>query len=137
MEFVTSVLSSLPSTSSSLPSNAAIFGDHLVDMIWSVDTELDEFLSEARLAATSSAEETNLSTRDMSLLTSKARKVQQNVENDKQRIPVLVKRLLVRDFTAIGSSPLHFTLGKPYYQRRTRSRKIGNCGSSKRGVDSR
>lgn len=75
-----------------------IFGDYLVDMIWSVDTELDEFLSEARLAATASAEEINLSPKEMSLLTSKAKKVQQNVENDKQRIPVLVKKLLVRDF---------------------------------------
>jgi len=113
VEFVTSVLLSLPSTSSNLPSNAAIFGDHLVDMIWSVDTELDEFLSEARQAATSPAEETHLSTRDMSLLTSKARKVQQNVENDKQRIPVLVKRLLVSDVTAIGCPP-------PYtYNRKT------------------
>lgn len=106
VEFISSVLSSLPSTSSSLPSNAAVFGDHLVDMIWSVDTELDEFLSEARLAATS-AEEANLSARDMSLLTSKARKVQQNVENDKQRIPALVKKLLVCDF-CIGSAFSHF-----------------------------
>ena len=104
VEFVTSILSTLPSTSSSLPSNAAIFGDHLVDMIWSVDIELDEFLSEARLAATASVEETNLSARDISLLTSKARKVQQNVENDKQRIPALVKKLLVRDFITLSSS---------------------------------
>lgn len=106
VDFVTSILSTLPSTSSSLPSNAAIFGDHLVDMIWSIDIELDEFLSEARLAATASAEETNLSARDISLLTSKARKVQQNVENDKQRIPVLVRRLLVCDSLLLLSSSL-------------------------------
>lgn len=72
----------------------------MVDMIWSVEMEL----SEARPAATASAEETNLSARDISLLTSKATKVQQNVENDKQRIPALVKRLLVRDFITLSSS---------------------------------
>jgi len=117
VEFVTSVLTSLPSTSSKLPSNAASFGDYLVDMIWSVDTELDELLSEARIAAAASAEQTNMSAKDLSLLTSRAKKAQQNAEVDKQRIPVIVKKLLVR---MLSNSKVvsHFAhVGKSYHYR--------------------
>jgi len=97
VEFVNSVLSSLPSTSnpSQAHSNAAVFGDHLVDMMWSVDTELDELLGDARLAVTASPLQTHLSPKDLSFLTSKVKKTQQNAEADKQRIPVIVKKLLV------------------------------------------
>jgi len=98
VEFVQSVLLSLPSTSLSspkVPSPALIFGDHLVDMIWSVDLQLDELLNEARTASTASGEQGNLSSKDVAALISKAKRAQQNAENDKQRIPVIVKKLLV------------------------------------------
>jgi len=121
VEFVASVLTSLPSTSSKLPSNAAIFGDYLVDMIWSVDTELDELLGEARIAATASAEQTKLSAKDLSLLTSRAKKAQQNAEVDKQRIPVIVKKLLVR-IPSNSNVVSHFAhVGKSYHYYRTLS----------------
>lgn len=97
VEFLNSVLSSLPSTSnpSQVHSNTAIFGDYLVDVIWSVDTELDELLGEARLAVTASSSQTHLSQKELSHLTSKVKKAQQLAEIDKQRIPVIVKKLLV------------------------------------------
>lgn len=98
VEFVQSVLLSLPSTSLSSPkvlSPALVFGDHLVDMIWSVDLQLDELLNEARTASTASGEQGKLSSKDVAALISKAKKAQQNAENDKQRIPVIVKKLLV------------------------------------------
>jgi len=63
--------------------------------MWSVDTELDELLGDARLAVTASPLQTHLSPKDLSFLTSKVKKTQQNAEADKQRIPVIVKKLLV------------------------------------------
>lgn len=92
-----SVLRSLPSSSNAperLPSHIAIFGDYLVDMIWSVDTELDELLAEARLAATASGDG-EISYKDLTALVNKAKKAQQNAETDKQRIPSIVMKLLV------------------------------------------
>lgn len=97
VDFVQSVLVNLPSSSQASPkvsSPALIFGDHLVDMIWSVDTELDELLNEARVASTASGEG-KLSTKEVASLVSKAKKAQTNAENDKQRIPIIVKKLLV------------------------------------------
>lgn len=100
VEFVNSILSSLPSsstTSSKGTSNATIFGDHLVDMIWSVDTELDELLIEARAAtaATATGEPGKPPSREAVMLSTKTKKALSNVENDKQRIPVILRRLLV------------------------------------------
>ena len=67
-------------------------------MIWSVDTELDELLSEARAVSAVSADQSKLSTKDLAFIVSKAKKAQQNAESDKQRIQVIVKKLLVRPF---------------------------------------
>ncbi|KAF9534975.1 transcription factor/nuclear export subunit protein 2-domain-containing protein [Crepidotus variabilis] len=96
VDFVNSIASSLPSSSNSAKqsSNASIFGEILVDMIWSLDAELDELLVEARTAATVTIEHTKLPARDHVLLTSKAKKSQQTVEGDKQRLPIIVKKLL-------------------------------------------
>src|SRR5712672_140303 len=44
LAFVQSVLDGLPSSSSTLasnPRNAALFGEIVVDMVWSIDAELD------------------------------------------------------------------------------------------------
>ncbi|CAA7260264.1 unnamed protein product [Cyclocybe aegerita] len=97
VDFVQSVLSNLPSSSTVSPKvspQAVIFGDYLVDMIWAVDTELDEMLNEARVASTASGEQGKLTSREVAILIAKAKKAQQNAESDKQRIPVIVKKLL-------------------------------------------
>ena len=106
-EFVQSVLINLPSSESSnatakSPTHATIFGDHLVDMIWFVDTELDELLNKARAAAAISADQSKLSTKDLATIISKAKKAQQNAENDKQHIQAIVKKLLVRPFPPVA-----------------------------------
>lgn len=104
-DFVQSVLINLPSSSNTTansPTHATIFGDHLVDMIWSVDTELDELLNEARAASAISADQSKLSAKDLTTIVSKAKKAQQNAEGDKQRIQAIVKKLLVR--TVLHSS---------------------------------
>lgn len=50
--FLQSVLEGLPSSSSSNSTtneaNASVFGDIVVDVIWSIDAELDEILSDAK-----------------------------------------------------------------------------------------
>ena len=110
-DFVQSVLINLPSssnTSAKSPTHATIFGDHLVDMIWSVDTELDELLTEARAASAVSADQSKLSTKDLATIISKAKKAQQNAENDKQRIQAIVKKLLVRPFPPVAFSIMTF-----------------------------
>lgn len=111
-EFVQSVLINLPSSSNRTaksPTHATIFGDHLVDMIWSVDTELDELLNEARAASAVSADQSKLSTKDLATIISKAKKAQQNAENDKQRIQAIVKKLLVRPFPPVAYSNMMVT----------------------------
>lgn len=98
-EFVQSVLRALPSSSSTspkVPTHVSIFGDHLVDMIWAVDMELDELLNEARIAATA-AGEGKLASKDVANLLNKAKRAQSNAETDKQRIPAIVMKLLVWD----------------------------------------
>jgi THO complex subunit 2 len=53
LAFVQSVLDGLPSsssTSSSDSSNTALFGEIVVDMVWSIDAELDEILADAKVA---------------------------------------------------------------------------------------
>ncbi|KAF5387899.1 hypothetical protein D9615_000104 [Tricholomella constricta] len=93
IEFVQSVLDSLPSSSSAsttASSNVAVFGENLVDMLWSVDAELDEVLSDAKLAlATCGKQEGNVS-----FLMSKAKKAEQNAEKDKETVQVIVKKFL-------------------------------------------
>jgi THO complex subunit 2 len=73
-------------------------------MIWSVDTELDELLNEARAASAVSADQSKLPTKDLATIISKAKKAQQNAENDKQRIQAIVKKLLVRTFPLVTYS---------------------------------
>jgi THO complex subunit 2 len=78
-------------------------------MIWSVDTELDELLNEARTAAAVSADQSKLSTKDLATIISKAKKAQQNAENDKQRIQAIVKKLLVRPFPPLAYGNMNVT----------------------------
>jgi hypothetical protein len=78
--FVQSVLSSLPSTSSSTtePSSLTWLGNSLVDMIWSIDIELDELVVESKSSEGTSGNEH-----------------QRCGEKDKQVVADLVKKLLV------------------------------------------
>lgn len=80
--FVQSVLSGLPSTSSSItePSSLTWLGSSLVDMIWSIDIELDELVTESKSSEGTSGNEQ-----------------QKNGEKDKQVVADLVKKLLVRE----------------------------------------
>ncbi|KAF9468910.1 transcription factor/nuclear export subunit protein 2-domain-containing protein [Collybia nuda] len=91
--FVQSVLNDLPSTSSATSSNVTIFGEQLVDMMWSVDAELDEVLADAKIALATGGEH-GAPNATISELLSKAKKAKQNAELDKETIQVIVKKFL-------------------------------------------
>lgn len=58
--FVRSVLDALPSSSSTPgpdSSNTSLFGEILVDMVWSIDAELDEVLADAKVAIANEAQD--------------------------------------------------------------------------------
>ena len=104
--FVQSVLSALPSSSSArvgpLLQNTA-FGEILVDVIWSTDAQLDEFLADAK-AALSGSEQTSGGQNDNSDSVGKAARLRQFVEQDKDILSELVKRFLVSTSGAQVSS---------------------------------
>lgn len=63
-------------------------------MIWSVDAELDEILSDTKVAmnaAVDTSSQSAIATAQMS----KAKKAKQNADVDKERLQLIVKKLLV------------------------------------------
>lgn len=88
IDFVKSVLDSLPSSSSQQSSScAATLGDYLVDMIWSVDAALDEVVSDPK---------PNPNAVDLNPeVVMKAQVAKQSAESDKESLQVIVRRLLV------------------------------------------
>ncbi|KAK7060210.1 THO2 plays a role in transcriptional elongation [Paramarasmius palmivorus] len=91
--FVQSVLDHLPSSSSSSStrsSNISVFGEHLVDIVWSLDAGLDEVLVEAKTVVTACEQNGG----DMNATLAKAAKVKQQAEADKSTICSIVKKLL-------------------------------------------
>ena len=78
---VQAVVNELPS--SSAQPVASTIGDQLVDMLWSVDAELQETLADATKAASEKADEATA-------------KALANAEKDRDTMVSLVKKLLVR-----------------------------------------
>ncbi|KAL0063115.1 THO2 plays a role in transcriptional elongation [Marasmius tenuissimus] len=92
VSFVQSVFEHLPSTSSAIrSSNSSVFGEQVVDIVWSLDAELDEIFYDAKALITSCGEQTG---DKVSSLVAPASKVKQNVEADKATIASVVKKLL-------------------------------------------
>jgi THO complex subunit 2 len=104
-------LRSLPSSSSlsaNIPSNAAVFGEALVDMIWTVDAELDEVLADAKTALATCDEQGNAATGSAAAVPNKSRKTKQDAEKDKDSIQFIVKKLLVRCVVNYSSCLIKF-----------------------------
>ena len=91
--FVRSVLDHLPSSSAGTDKNpnVAAFGETLVDIVWSIDAELEDILGDAKGAA-SAAEQGALTAATVA----QAVKAKENAETDKATLVVIVRRLLVR-----------------------------------------
>lgn len=111
--FVQSVLDGLPSssTTSTASSNAAIFGEIIVDLIWTVDVELEEIQSDAKATlvnAEHGAESgkklrcpKNYTRGSSRLFVNIAIKSKQNAEQDKETLAYIVKKFLVRATNSI------------------------------------
>lgn len=70
----------------------SIFGEHLIDMIWAVDAELEEVLGDAKSTITNCGDG---SVGNLVVPLARAKKAKQNAENDKEIIANLVKQLVV------------------------------------------
>ncbi|TBU49613.1 transcription factor/nuclear export subunit protein 2-domain-containing protein [Dichomitus squalens] len=90
--FVRSVIDHLPSTSAGSENNPNVvaFGEILVDIIWAIDSELEEILGDAKGTATT-AEQGSLSAATVA----QAVKARSNAESDKETLVAVVRRLLV------------------------------------------
>ncbi|RDX55708.1 hypothetical protein OH76DRAFT_1461168 [Lentinus brumalis] len=89
--FVRSVLDHLPSSSAGTDKNpnVAAFGETLVDIVWSMDAELEDILADAKNAA-NAAEQGAFTAATVS----QAVKAKENAESDKGTLVVVVRRLL-------------------------------------------
>lgn len=61
-------------------------------MIWSIDAQLDEILGDAKAVLASTSDQSA----NASAHFSEAKRVKQDVEQDKEKIQVIVKKFLVR-----------------------------------------
>ncbi|KAH7888047.1 transcription factor/nuclear export subunit protein 2-domain-containing protein [Phlebopus sp. FC_14] len=91
VSFVQSVLLSLPSSSAQSGRSPSdnLFGELLVDIVWSVDAQLDELLADAKAAASELVP--GPKPKDIP----KASQMKQTVEQDKELLTDLVKRFLI------------------------------------------
>ncbi|KAG2043203.1 transcription factor/nuclear export subunit protein 2-domain-containing protein [Suillus americanus] len=105
--FIQSVLLALPSSSSARagpPVQNIVFGEILVDVLWATDAQLDEFLADAKSAlvgseqASGSQQVKDTLKKDTTDGAGKAALLKHFVEQDKETLSELVKRLL---FTGI------------------------------------
>ncbi|KAI9000935.1 transcription factor/nuclear export subunit protein 2-domain-containing protein [Trametes punicea] len=89
--FVQSVLDRLPSSStpSEKSPNVVAFGEILVDVIWAIDSELEEIVGDAKNAA-NAAEQGTMSPATVEQVV----KAKANAESDKSTIESIVRRLL-------------------------------------------
>ncbi|KAF8887414.1 hypothetical protein CPB85DRAFT_1232121, partial [Mucidula mucida] len=94
--FIQSVVDRLPSSSSTFP-GPSLFGEQLVDMVWSIDTELEEIAIEHRPP------------NDKAVPTLEYKRV----EADKQVLVDIVARLLVCLHVLINDSPPQRALRPP------------------------
>lgn len=86
-------------------------------MIWSVDAEVEEVLSDAKAAITSCGDQgspgkqakdgKDSSVKDLSAIFSKAMKARQTAEHDKESLTVIVKKFLVRGSVSFAVFPAH------------------------------
>ena len=98
VSFTQAVLNDLPSSSSALKSKNLIkFGELLVDVVWAVDSELEEILADVKTLATTTASDTVGEARS---LPSKeeleaSAKVKTVAESDKEALASFITKLLV------------------------------------------
>jgi THO complex subunit 2 len=104
--FVLSVLQSLPSSSTSTglsvnSSDVQAFSEIFVDLAWTVDMELDEFILEAKATLPSSEQAASAQATASQLskdAITRAEQAKQNAEKDKDTLAAITRSLLVRGY---------------------------------------
>ncbi|KAJ7067990.1 transcription factor/nuclear export subunit protein 2-domain-containing protein [Mycena amicta] len=91
VSFVKAVVDGLPSSSSNSSPMVAVFGEQLVDTIWSVDSELEEIVLDARNAIANAGDSPS---GQLAMALARAKKAKQNAENDKEILVRVVKQLV-------------------------------------------
>ncbi|THH02395.1 hypothetical protein EW026_g445 [Hermanssonia centrifuga] len=96
-DFIQSVLERLPSPSSAKSSNAVVFGELLVDLIWSIDVDIDEVYQDAKLAL-ANAEQGKTPVvaegSDPAEVLAKVAQAKKNAEVDKETLGNFVRQLV-------------------------------------------
>ena len=101
VKFIQSLLDSLPSPSSTKSSHAVLFGELLVDLIWSIDAELDDVHQDAKIAIVN-AEQGNgpivAEGVDTTAVLAQVANAKQIAELDKETLAETVNLLVVSNF---------------------------------------
>lgn len=115
VQFVQSMFERLPSSSSTAtnPPNAVPFSEVLVDVIWSVDTELEDFISDAKSALAEEQKGADASKTFDRDAVARGLRTKQSAEEDKETLAVIVRRLLVRTFI----EPIRHVVGEHVFSR--------------------
>ena len=104
MSFIRNALEKLPSSSSDRTQksqNVVSFGELLVDLIWSVDGELDEILTDAKaVSGQSNADNTDKSSSEHTESLTRAQKAKEVADGDKETLTGFLRMLLIRVFLA-------------------------------------
>lgn len=108
--FIQSVLALLPSTSSASAErsrNLVLFGELFIDVVWAIDSELDEVILDAKsaIAHKNSEEGKDKVTAEVA---EKAEELQKAADGDKGTLAELMKMLLVRIFLRNHVSYSHY-----------------------------
>ncbi|TFK29236.1 hypothetical protein FA15DRAFT_664153 [Coprinopsis marcescibilis] len=106
VDFVRGVLAGLPSSSSGTSATSIhvnVFGEHLIDIIWTIDTQLDEFLNDARQQIAAVGEADSGASANAASFLAKAKKVKMNAENDKAKVQTIVKLLVEYNIVSLTS----------------------------------
>ena len=102
--FIQTVLNAMPSSSTPTgkSTNTKLFGEILLDLIWTVDAQLDEILSDVRLLLPVPGKEAERQGENPATFPPpKLTETRQNAEKDKIVLAELVQRLLVRSSICI------------------------------------
>ncbi|KAI0729395.1 transcription factor/nuclear export subunit protein 2-domain-containing protein [Fomitopsis betulina] len=96
VQFVHSMFERLPSSSSTAanPPDVVPFSEVLVDVVWSVDTELDDFISDAKSALAEEQKGADGSKTFDRDVVARGLRTKQSAEGDKETLAVIVRRLL-------------------------------------------